>query len=148
MGCDLRGKTLGVLGLGRLGSQLTTFAQAMGMQVIAWSENLTTEQSSKQSVEHVSRQELFSRADFVSIHLRHSNRTHHMINSEDLALLGSDSYIVNTSRAEIIDPAALKQALDNDIIAGAARDVFYNEPAGTQDWICLLYTSPSPRDRG
>jgi len=124
MGSDLRGTTLGVLGLGRLGSQLTNFAQAMGMNVIAWSENLTEAQCTEKNVKYVSRDELFKQADFVSIHLRHSDRTHHMVNSTDLANLGSDSYIVNTSRAEIIDPEA-----------GAASDVFVKEPATLQDWM-------------
>jgi len=135
MGSDLRGRTLGVLGLGRLGSQLTTFAQAMGMNVIAWSENLSESQCTEKNVKYVSREELFKQADFVSIHLRHSDRTHHMINSNDLANLGSDSYIVNTSRAEIIDPQALQAALNNDTIAGAASDVFVQEPATLQDWM-------------
>jgi len=135
MGSDLRDRTLGVLGLGRLGSQLTTFAQAMGMNVIAWSENLTETQCTEKNVEYVSRDELFKQADFVSIHLRHSDRTHHMVNSTDLANLGSDSYIVNTSRAEIIDPEALKAALDTNTIAGAASDVFVQEPATLQDWM-------------
>ena len=135
MGSDLRGRTLGILGLGRLGSQLSTFAQAMGMNVIAWSENLTDAQCSEKGVTYVSRDGLFQQADFVSIHLRHSERTHHMINHEDLKNLGGDSYIVNTSRAEIIDPDALKNALDNGLIAGAASDVFVQEPATLQDWM-------------
>jgi len=135
MGGDLRGKTLGILGLGRLGSQLNTFAQAMGMNVIAWSENLKEEQCTEKNVKYVTRKQLFQQADFVSVHLRHSDRSHHMVNSEDLKNLGSNSYIINTSRAEIIDPTALKNALDGDIIAGAASDVFVVEPANTKDWM-------------
>jgi len=135
MGRDLRGRTLGILGLGRLGSQLAGFAQALGMNVIAWSENLSEEQCAACGVAYVTRCELFNRADFVSIHLRHSDRTHHMINEDDLRNLGADSYIVNTSRAEIIDSTALRHALDNNIIAGAATDVFEVEPATKDNWM-------------
>ena len=135
MGRDLRGRTLGILGLGRLGSQLAGFAQALGMNVIAWSENLEPGTCAEKNVTHVSRAELFKQADFVSVHLRHSDRTHHMINAEDFSNLGSSSYIINTSRAEIINPDDLKHALDNDIIAGAATDVFEIEPAKKSNWM-------------
>lgn len=135
MGRDLRGRTLGILGLGRLGGQLAGFAQALGMNVVAWSENLTEEHCTDNGVGYVSREALFTQADFVSIHLRHSDRTHHMINADDLNNLGADSYIVNTSRAEIIDSNALKHALDNNIIAGAATDVFEIEPAAKDNWM-------------
>ncbi len=134
MGRDLRGRTLGVLGLGRLGSQLAGFAQALGMNVIAWSENLQQEQCEEKQVRYVSRDELFQQADFVSVHLRHSDRSHHMITLNDLKNLGPDSYIINTSRAEIIDPAALKTALDENLIAGAATDVYEIEPADNSDF--------------
>ena len=134
MGRDLRGRTLGILGLGRLGSQLAGFAQALGMIVIAWSENLDEGQCLEKSVAYVSRKALFQQADFVSVHLRHSDRTHHMIGADDFINLGSSSYLVNTSRAEIIDPDALKAALDNNIIAGAATDVFEIEPAENSSW--------------
>jgi len=135
MGRDLRDRTLGILGLGRLGSQLAGFAQALGMNVIAWSENLEEGTCRENNVAYVSRKELFEQADFVSVHLRHSDRTHHMINADDFKNLGGSSYIVNTSRAEIIDSKALKHALDNDIIAGAATDVFEIEPAKNSDWM-------------
>jgi len=135
MGRDLRDRTLGILGLGRLGSQLAGFAQALGMNVIAWSENLEASTCQEKNVTYVSRKELFEQADFVSVHLRHSDRSHHMINADDFKNLGSSSYIVNTSRAEIINPDALKHALDNDIIAGAATDVFEIEPAENSSWM-------------
>ncbi len=135
MGRDLKGQTLGILGLGRLGSQLAGFASAMGMRVIAWSTNLTEQQCIDQSVEYVSREGLFEQADVVSIHLRHSDRTHAMVNDVDLQRLGASGYIVNTSRAEIFDLDALKTALDSNIIAGAATDVFPVEPAGKDQWI-------------
>ena len=135
MGRDLRGKTLGILGLGRLGSQLAGFAKAIGMHVIAWSTNLTEQQCLDQGVEYVSREALFEQADIVSIHLRHSDRSHAMVNTDDLKRLGKDGYIVNTSRAEIFDLEALKSALDNGVIAGAATDVFPVEPATQEQWL-------------
>jgi len=128
MGKDMRGQTLGVLGLGRLGAQVAGFSQAMGMRVIAWSENLTEAHCKSLNVEYVSRQALFEQANIVSIHLRHSERTNKLVNADDLARLGRDGYLVNTSRAPIVDLDALKQALDNNIIAGAAIDVFDKEP--------------------
>ena len=135
MGRDLKGQTLGIIGLGRLGGQLAGFARSLGMNVIAWSENLEQAHCDELGVIRASRDELFSNADIVSIHLRHSPRTHHMIGYEDFQRLGKTGYIVNTSRAEIIDPSALKQALDEDVIAGAATDVFENEPANNNDWM-------------
>ncbi len=135
MGRDMRGQTLGILGLGRLGSQLAGFAHAMGLRVIAWSENLSAQQCVEHNVEYVSRSELFKQADAVSIHLRHSSRTHAMVNADDLALLGEQGYLINTSRAEIVDSGALKHALDNNLIAGIATDVFEQEPTSDGDWI-------------
>ena len=135
MGRDMRGQTLGIIGLGRLGGQLAGFAHAMGMRVIAWSENLTQERCDELNVTKVSRDDLFENADSVSIHLRHSPRTHSFITIEDLVRLGPNGYIVNTSRAEIFDLPALKNALDNNIIAGAATDVFDVEPADQSNWM-------------
>ena len=135
MGRDLKGQTLGIMGLGRLGGQLAGFAKALGMNVIAWSENLQQTRCDELGIGKVSREELFGYADIVSIHLRHSERTHNIVGSEDFQRLGKTGYIVNTSRAEIIDPSALKQALDNQVFAGVATDVFENEPASTSDWL-------------
>lgn len=135
MGRDLKGQTLGIVGLGRLGGQLAGFAKALGMHVIAWSENLEQARCEELGVAKVSREELFDQADIVSIHMRHSARTHHMIGAQDFKRLGDTGYIVNTSRAEIIDPEALEQALNNDIIAGAATDVYEVEPANRDDWV-------------
>ena len=135
MGRDLKGQTLGIVGLGRLGGQLAGFAKALGMNVIAWSENLEQTRCDELGVGKASREELFDNADIVSIHLRHSQRTHNMVGSEDFQRLGKTGYVVNTSRAEIIDPAALKQALNNHVIAGIATDVFENEPASSKDWL-------------
>ncbi len=134
MGKDIRNQTLGILGLGRLGEQLNNFAQAMGMNVIAWSENLSQSHCADLNVEYVSRQTLFERADVVSIHLRHSARTDSMVNQTDLERLGPNGYLVNTSRAEIVDLKVLKNALDNGVIAGAAIDVFEKEPTPINHW--------------
>ncbi len=135
MGRDLRGQTLGIVGLGRLGGQLAGFANAMGMRVIAWSENISDEHCATLNVTRVSREALFAEADTVSIHLRHSPRTHEFIGDADLARLGATGYLVNTSRAEIIDPVALRYALDNHIIGGFATDVFDTEPADINHWM-------------
>ncbi len=135
MGRDLRGQTLGIVGLGRLGGQLAGFANAMGMRVIAWSDNISDAHCATLNVTKVSREALFSEADTVSIHLRHSPRTHEFIGEADLARLGSNSYLVNTSRAEVVDPDALRSALDNNIIAGLATDVFDTEPADENHWM-------------
>lgn len=135
MGRDLKGRTLGILGLGRLGTQLAGFAQALGMNVVAWSENLTKATCDEAGVSYVTRKELFSQSDFVSVHLRHSDRTHHMIDADDLNNLGALSYLINTSRAEIINPVALKKALDDKTIAGIATDVYESEPANKDSWM-------------
>lgn len=134
MGRDLRGQTLGIVGLGRLGGQLAGFAQAVGMRVIAWSENLSAERCAELNVTKVTREALFTEADTVSIHLRHSNRTNGLINMADLTRLGSNGYLVNTSRAEIVDQNDLRNALDNNTIAGFATDVFDAEPADLDNW--------------
>lgn len=135
IGKDLRGQTLGIVGLGRLGKQLAGFAKALGMNVMAWSENLTEQTCIEEGVQFAGREQLFEQSDFVSIHLRHSARTHHFINHADLQRLGPQGYIINTSRSEIITPDDLKAALDNHTIAGAALDVFPVEPVGNDHWM-------------
>ncbi len=133
MGSDLRGKTLGILGLGRLGSQVSALGQAIGMNVVAWSANLDPVACQQQGVEYVSKTELFERSDFVSIHLRLSERSRDLVTSQELNALGPDGYIVNTSRAEIIRYEDLLDALNQGSIAGLATDVLSNEPADTDD---------------
>ena len=133
MGRDLRGKTLGVVGLGRLGSQVAVLGQAIGMNVLAWSVNLDTEKASTMGVTAVSKSELFSRSDFVSIHYKLSERSRGLIREEELTLLGSDGYIVNTSRAEIIDQEELLSCLDTGTLGGLATDVYQLEPVNSSD---------------
>lgn len=133
MGSDLRGKTLGILGLGRLGSQVAALGKAIGMHVIAWSTNLTPETCEDQGVQYVTKTELFERSDFISVHLRLSDRSKHLIGAPELQALGPRGYLVNTSRAEIIEPNALLAALNDGVIAGLATDVLVTEPADRQD---------------
>lgn len=133
MGADLRGKTLGILGLGRLGSQVAALGQAIGMEVIAWSENLSQADCEAKQVRYVTKSGLFSEADVVSVHLRLSARTQHLVAATELQALGPTGYLVNTSRAEIIEHSALIHALDHGVIAGLATDVFPVEPATSAD---------------
>lgn len=128
LGRDLRGATLGVLGLGRLGSQVAQFGLAFGMDVIAWSENLTTERAEEVGVRSVSRSEFFELSDFVSIHLRLSERTRGLVGVTELETMKNDAFLINTSRGEIVDEEALLSAVRNGTIAGAALDVFGEEP--------------------
>jgi phosphoglycerate dehydrogenase-like enzyme len=121
IGPQLAGKTLGIVGLGRLGTRVAAIARAFEMDVIAWSQNL-------QAPEAVSREELFERADIVTVHLVLSDRTRGLIGAEDLARMKPTAYLVNTSRGPIVDEAALLEALESGRIAGAALDVYDVEP--------------------
>ena len=133
IGKDLRGKTLGIVGLGRLGSQVAKLGLTIGMEVIAWSSNLEAAQASAIDVTAVSKTELFSRSDFVSIHYKLSDRSRGLIGEEELKLLGPEGHIVNTSRAEIIDQVALLRCLDDGSLGGLATDVYTEEPATNAD---------------
>lgn len=127
-GRDLRGARLGILGLGRLGSQLAGFGKAFGMEVQAWSQNLTAETCAEQGVRYASKDEFFSTSDFISIHLKLSDRVTGLVGAAELDLMKSDACIINTSRAPIIDQLALYTALEQGRIGGAALDVFDTEP--------------------
>ncbi|WNQ12280.1 D-2-hydroxyacid dehydrogenase family protein [Paenibacillus aurantius] len=134
IGADLYGKTLGVLGLGKLGSQIARFGQAFGMEVMAWSQNLTKERADEAGVRlAASKEELLENSDFVSIHLVLSDRTRGLIGAEELGRMRPSAYLINTSRAPIVDQAALAEALRNGRIAGAAVDVFEMEPLPKDD---------------
>ncbi len=128
IGRDLRGASLGLVGLGRLGSQVADLAGAFGMEIGAWSENLTEERCDEFGVALLSRDDLFRSSDFVSIHLRLSERTTGLVGDEVLELMRSDAYLINTSRAAIVDEDALVRALTAGAIAGAAIDVYDEEP--------------------
>jgi len=131
IGVDLEGLTLGVLGLGKLGTRTANIAKAFGMKVIAWSQNLTPEKCKEAGVGHVSKEELFRQADFITIHVVLSQRTRGLVGAKELALMKPSAYIVNTSRGPIIDEAALLAALREKKIAGAGLDVFDVEPLPT-----------------
>jgi len=128
-GTELAGATLGVLGLGKLGSQVAKFGQAFGMDVIAWSQNLTDERCREVGVRRAdSLDELLAVSDVVTVHLVLSPRTRDLIGEKELALMKPDALLVNTSRAAIVSETALVQALQNKKIGGAALDVFEWEP--------------------
>ena len=133
LGRDLRGARLGILGLGRLGTQLAGYAKAFGMEIQAWSQNLTEARCDAVGVSYVDRETLFRSSDFISIHLKLSARVRHLVGAEEMALMKPDAYLVNTSRAPIIDMKALTNALVNQQIAGAAIDVYDHEPVPATD---------------
>jgi phosphoglycerate dehydrogenase-like enzyme len=117
-----------VVGLGNLGSQVATVGKAFQMRVIAWSQNLTAERATHFGAELVSKDELLSQADIVSIHLVLSDRTRGLLGARELGLMKPTAYLVNTSRGPIVDEKALADVLQNKRIAGAALDVFEDEP--------------------
>ncbi|ANJ56021.1 hydroxyacid dehydrogenase [Pseudomonas silesiensis] len=128
LGGDLHGKTLGILGLGSIGRRVARFGQVFGMRVIAWSENLTAERAAEVDVTYVSKQELFEQADVLSVHLVLSERTRGMVDTEALDWMKPTALLVNTARGPIVDEAALIKALQKQRLAGAALDVFEQEP--------------------
>jgi phosphoglycerate dehydrogenase-like enzyme len=128
IGPTLAGRTLGCLGLGNLGSQVAKVGKAFGMDVIAWSQNLTAERAAEVGARLVSKDELFSQADVITIHLVLGDRTRGLVGAPELALMKPTSYLVNTSRGPIVDETALIDALRSKRIAGAALDVFNVEP--------------------
>jgi len=128
IGIGLHGKVLGILGLGKLGSQVAAYGKAFQMEVIAWSENLTAERANSMGVRRVDKQELFRRADFLTIHTILSKRTRGLVGPDDLAAMKPAAYLINTSRGPIVDERALVAALESHKIAGAALDVYDQEP--------------------
>ena len=128
IGEGLIGKTLGIAGLGNLGSRMAKIAKAFDMNVIAWSENLTQERCEEFGVKLVDKEGLLLNSDFLTIHLILSERTRGIFKAEDLCRMKSTSYIINTARGPIIDEDALINALKNKTIAGAGIDVFSVEP--------------------
>jgi D-3-phosphoglycerate dehydrogenase len=128
IGLDLEGMTLGILGLGKLGTRTANIAKAFGMKVIAWSQNLTAEKCREAGVEHASKDDLFRQSDFITIHVVLSGRTRGLIGAAELALMKQTAFLINTSRGPIVDEAALIAALRQHKIAGAGLDVFDVEP--------------------
>jgi phosphoglycerate dehydrogenase-like enzyme len=129
LGIGLGGKTLGILGLGKLGSQMAKVGNAFGMNVIAWSQNLTEERCrAAGATKAASKDELLSTADVVTIHLVLSDRTRGLIGEREFGLMKPTAYLVNTSRGPIVDEAALIKAVETKSIAGAGIDVYDVEP--------------------
>jgi len=128
IGTNLRGKCLGVIGLGNIGKEVARIALAFGMTVIAWSQNLTREIASAAGATLVDKEALFRQADIVTIHLILSRRTSGLVGAAELALMKPTAWLINTSRGPIVDQAALIETLQARRIAGAALDVFDVEP--------------------
>jgi D-3-phosphoglycerate dehydrogenase len=128
VGIEIEGKTLGVVGLGKLGTKVSRLAQAFGMNVIAWSPNLTPERCKEAGVGYATKEELFSTADIITVHVVLGPRSRGLVGADDLARMKPTSYLVNTARGPIVDEAALLTTLQQRRIAGAAIDVFSVEP--------------------
>ena len=128
LGIDLRDKTLGIIGLGKLGAQVANIGRAFGMKVIAWSQNLTADKATAAGATLVGKEELLRQADFVTIHQQLSARTRGLIGAAELALMKPTAYFINTSRGPIADEKAIAAALKTKKIAGAGIDVYDEEP--------------------
>lgn len=129
VGLDLHGRTLGLLGLGKIGTRMAEIAQAFGMNVMAWSENLTQEKAEKHGVIWAeTKEKLLAESDIVSIHLVLSDRTRNLIGQAEFQLMKSSALLINTSRAGIVDQEAMVEALQSGVIAGAGLDVYEQEP--------------------
>ena len=128
VGTDLAGARLGVVGLGRLGTRVARIGQAFGMDVVAWSQNLTDERATEAGVRRVERDELFATADVVTVHLVLSERTRGLVGRDELARMKRSAILVNTSRGPIVDEAALLEALSEGHLAGVGLDVYDREP--------------------
>ena len=128
VGADLRGKTLGVLGLGRIGSEVARIGKAFGMNLIAWSQNMTPQAAEAVGATLVSKKQLFEQADFLTIHVVFSSRTRGLVGAAELARMKPTARLVNTSRGPIVEERELIRVLKNKQIAGAAIDVFNIEP--------------------
>ncbi len=128
LGFDLEGRTLGIIGIGTLGSKVARIGQAIGMRAIAWSENLTAARAAEHGVERVEKDDLLRRADVISIHTVLSGRTRGLIGARELSLMKPSAFLINTSRGPIVEEAALLAALRQGQIAGYGADTFDVEP--------------------
>ncbi|MCC2099098.1 MAG: D-2-hydroxyacid dehydrogenase family protein [Hyphomicrobiales bacterium] len=135
IGACLHGRTLGIIGLGKIGQRVATIAQAFGMDVIAWSPNLTDARAAAAGVRRVEKADLFAQADIVTLHMILSERTRGLVGADELALMKPTATIVNTSRGPLIEELALKDALQNRRIACAGIDVYWSEPLAADHWI-------------
>ena len=128
IGFELKGKTLGIMGLGKLGSMVAKVGKAFGMEVIAWSENLKMAEAEKHGVMAVTKEELFEKSDFLTIHYLLSDRSRNLVKYDDISKMKKTAFIINTSRGPIINEDDLIKALQDEIIAGAGLDVYAIEP--------------------
>ena len=128
IGYELKGKRLGVIGLGKIGTQVAKIGQAFGMEVSAWSENLNLSDANKLNVLPMSKEDLIKTADILSIHVVLGDRYKNLITKKEFQQMKKTSFLINTSRGEIINEKDLFEALENDVIAGAGLDVFDIEP--------------------
>lgn len=128
LGYVLKNKTLGILGLGKIGTEVAAIARAFGMKVIAWGPTLNAERAAKSNAAFVPLEELLKTADVVSVHLALSEQSKNLLNEGRLRLMKKSAYLVNTARGAIVDEAALIEILQEKAIAGAALDVFVQEP--------------------
>ena len=134
----LSGKRLGLVGLGKLGVAAGTVGKAFGMDVVAWSPNLTDERASEAGFKRVDKQELFATSDVVSLHLVLSQRTRHVVDAASLDAMKSTAFLVNTSRAGLVDQAALFAALREGSLGGAGLDVYEVEPLPADDPVRMM----------
>lgn len=128
LGYVLRGKTLGILGLGKIGTEVARIGQVFGMKIIAWGPTLTPERASRSQAVYTPIDDLLKEADVVSVHLVLSNRSKNLLNEARLRLMKKSAYLINTARGAIVDERALFKVLQEQTIAGAALDVFVEEP--------------------
>lgn len=128
LGYVLREKTLGILGLGKVGSEVARIAQAFGMKVIAWGPTLNKERAEKSGVTYMSLEEVLKNSDVVSVHLKLSDQSKGLLDETRLRLMKKTAYFINTARGAIVDESALVKVLEDKAIAGAALDVFVEEP--------------------
>ncbi len=128
VGMEIEGRTLGVIGLGKLGSKVSALAKAFGMNVIAWSPNLTQERCKEVGVTYATKEELFANADIITVHVVLGPRSRGLVGAADLARMKPTAFLVNTARGPIVDEAALLEALQQKKIAGAGIDVYSVEP--------------------
>jgi phosphoglycerate dehydrogenase-like enzyme len=138
VGAQVYGRTLGIIGLGGIGRNVARMAQGLNMRVIAWSQNLTTESAAEVGVSRVEKDELFALSDIISVHLVLGEHTRGIIGRRELELMKPTAFLVNTARGPLIDEAALVEALQKRRIAGAALDVFWQEPLSPDHPLLLL----------
>ena len=128
IGLELKGKMLGIIGLGKIGSQVAKVAKAFGMEVVAWSENLNLTEANRLGVLPMSKEDLLKNSDIISIHVVFGEKYKNLITSRELKIMKKSAFLINTSRGKIINEKDLLEALDKEIIAGVGLDVYDKEP--------------------